>query len=143
MRFSLLLESERAGDPRHTRVGGDPEPEPEPDLDLDLDKERKPRSLSTSRSRSGDVPESESRLRCFASTGSMLRPMDALPVLVLVGELAPMLGAELWLGVGGVVGAGVSFAESEEAEVVVKSESLDSPTGMVHVPESVRGCLFS
>lgn len=92
------------------------------------------------RSRSGDVPESERRLRCFARTGSMLRPMDALPVPLpeLEGEAVPRSGAGLGLGVGGVAGAGVSFAESEEAEVV-KSESLDSSTGIVLLPETVDG----
>lgn len=145
MRLSLLLDTERAGDPRHTLASGDPDPDPDsdpdpdPDPDLDLDSERNPRSLLTSCSRSGDVPESESRLRCFASTGSMLRPTDPLPVDGVAPRLG--LGTGLGLGVGGVVGAGVSFAVREddadaEAEVV-KRESLDSPRGMVPVLVSV------
>lgn len=140
MRLSILLDSERVGDPRHTLASGDPDPDPDSDpdpvdLDLDLGSERNSRSLFTSRSRSGDVPERESRLRCFASTGSMLRPTDALPVDAVPPRLA--LGTGLGLGVGGVVGPGVSFAVREEdpdpeAEVV-KRESLDSPRGMVPV----------
>lgn len=128
VRFPLLLDSERAGD-RHRLTGGELGLE----RDRDLDRERSPRNLSTRRSRSGDAPESESRLRRFARTGSMLLPMDALPVLV--GEVPPKMDTGLGLGVGGVAGAGVSFAESEEVEVVVKSESLDSSTGIVPVPE--------
>jgi hypothetical protein len=152
---SLLLDSERAGEPRHTLGGddletdSDPDPDADPkadsdsdpdraldldfDLDLGRDNERSPRT--TKPSRSGDVPESESRRRCFAKMGSMLRPKDALraPGLVLV-SLA-LLG-----GVAGVVGAGVSLADSDETEVV-KSESLDSPMGIVSVPESAAcGC---
>lgn len=145
VRLSLRLDSERAGDPRHTLASGDLDPDLDPDLDLDLDSERNPRSLSTSRSRSGDAPESESRLRCFASTGSMLRPTDALLAPVLVGGVDPvlMLGTGLVLGVGGVVGAGVSFAVSEEDAEVVKRESLDSPRGIVPVLESVCAWLAS
>lgn len=74
----------------------------------------------------------------------MLRAIDSLPapglVLVLAGEAAQRSGTGL-VGVGGVAGAGVSIAESEEAEVV-KSESLDSPTGMVSVQESVAVCAW-
>lgn len=131
------------GDPRHTlRVpSGDPDTDPDPDLDRE--KERNPRNLSTSRSRSGDVPEMESRLKCFASTGSMLRPMDALPECGVEPRLG--LGTGLELGVGGVAGAGVSFAVSEEdAEAdaeALKRESLDSPRAMMPVLVSV--CVFS
>lgn len=168
--LSLLLDSDRVGEPRQTELasgdpGPDPDPDPDPDLDrdldldLELDNERNPRSLSTSRSRSGDVPENESRLRCFASTGSMLRRMDGVPVLVLVPIPVPApvplggvlqrlgLGMGLGQGVGGVEGAGVSFAVIEDdadpdAEVV-KRESLDSPRGIVPVLVSVRAWLCS
>ena len=142
MGLSLLLDSDRAGDPSHALASDDPDPDDlDPDPDLDLDRGRNPRSLSTSRSRSGDDLESESRLRCFASTGSMLCPTDALPAQVPVGGVEPRLGTGLEPGVGGVVGAGVSFAVSEEdaeAEAeVVKRESLDSPRGMVLLLVSV------
>ena len=84
---------------------------------------------------------SGSRLRCFASTGSMLCPTDAFLAPVPVGGVDPRLGTGLELGVGGVIGAGVSFAVSEEdaeAEAeVVKRESLDSPRGMVLLLVSV------
>ena len=64
----------------------DPDPERDPFLGLDLDNERNPRRLSTNRSRSGDVPESESRLRCFASTGSIRPRTDGVLVPVLIPE---------------------------------------------------------
>ena len=71
----------------------------------------------------------------------MLCPTDAFLAPVPLGGVDPRLGTELELGVGGVVGAGVSFAVSEEdaeAEAeVVKRESLGSPRGMVLVLVSV------
>ena len=71
----------------------------------------------------------------------MLCLTDALPAPVPVDGVDPRLWTGLELGVGGVVGAGVSFAVSEEdaeAEAeVVKRESLDSPTGTVLLLVSV------
>ena len=71
----------------------------------------------------------------------MLCPTEAFLAPVPLGGVEPRLGTELELGVGGVVGAGVSFAVSEEdaeAEAeVVKRESLGSPRGMVLVLVSV------
>lgn len=67
--------------------------------------------------------------------------MDAFLVPVPVGGVEPRLGLRtgLGLGAGGVVGAGVSFAVSEEdAEAeVVKRESLDSPRRLVLLLVSV------